>query len=760
MAVSVSPIKIISDLGYDPWEIESDEDYLRALKEATNEISIANPSDGRISMLMEEVRRVRADRKAADPKFKARKTKINVGSFLGRDAEPQKLLGPSKDQNKKTASGGLVDTIDSIAEAVGRIENTLIEQKKLDEDKIKNDKQLSENLDRDNEESRLGKVTGFLKKAGDKIIAPVQGIFSQIFGFIKKLILGKIFLNIIKWFGNPANQGKIDGVIKFFSNNWKKLLSLYLVFGTGIGKFVRFITKVAIKGVLRLGVLLAKIAAAKGVKGARGFAKMLGGKKGAMIATGVTAVTSLAMYGGVNKMLGGGEKEEPQKFNKGGKVRGQGDKDTVPAMLTPGEFVMSKGAVQQYGVDTMEAMNAAAGGTNTPVLMPDKKRKGFPGGGRPYAPTSNAGVVTDPKEIQEQEAYMLKFVNEERAFQGLPPLTNLTYAPGVELTKMRGPGPRTKETSDTNIDFNKGIKTTSKSKTVDGKTTFSGGMSLITQEDRDKFFAENPHAKALLDLKDQIELDNLGADISASAKMAGGGLVLGYKGGGLILKNNRVNLKHPDIDLMAPQYGLSNEQFTKILENSHRGQLRRARAKAELFASKGLEVPEKGLGYTNKPIISKEDTQQETNKKKSGGGFGLKRMIGGAADQLTGNLFDFDKRSGGGLIRKTAGALGGLFGGGSKPNADKVMAKEPKIKQIKIPAEGLDSLLIKIASKQDIKTPVGQPSLSGPKITVMQENKSINTPMNEGGADGGKAIPNFNVGYGSARKMKQLGISR
>ena len=26
--------------------------------------------------------------------------------------------------------------------------------------------------------------------------------------------------------------------------------------------------------------------------------------------------------------------------------------------------------------------------------------------------------------------------------------------------------------------------------------------------------------------------------------------------------------------------------------------------------------------------------------------------------------------------------------------------------------------------------------------------------------DGGKTIPNFNVGYGSARKMKQLGISR
>ena len=36
-----------------------------------------------------------------------------------------------------------------------------------------------------------------------------------------------------------------------------------------------------------------------------------------------------------------------KNVNKGGEVPGTGDKDTVPAMLTPGEFVMSKGAVQQ-----------------------------------------------------------------------------------------------------------------------------------------------------------------------------------------------------------------------------------------------------------------------------------------------------------------------------------------------------------------------------------------------------------------------------
>ena len=37
-------------------------------------------------------------------------------------------------------------------------------------------------------------------------------------------------------------------------------------------------------------------------------------------------------------------------------------------MLTPGEFVMSKGAVQQYGLDTMKSMNAAGGGTNIPMV--------------------------------------------------------------------------------------------------------------------------------------------------------------------------------------------------------------------------------------------------------------------------------------------------------------------------------------------------------------------------------------------------------
>ena len=98
------------------------------------------------------------------------------------------------------------------------------------------------------------------------------------------------------------------------------------------------------------------------------------------------------------------------------------------------------------------------------------------------------GTVTDPKEKAQQENYMLKFVNEERAMQGLEPLNDLTYAPGVELTKMMGPGPKTKEESHTDFDFNTGMKTTTRSKTVDGKLTgFEGSSSQITPEEREVF---------------------------------------------------------------------------------------------------------------------------------------------------------------------------------------------------------------------------------------------------------------------------------
>ena len=73
-----------------------------------------------------------------------------------------------------------------------------------------------------------------------------------------------------------------------------------------------------------------------------------------------------------------------QGFNKGGEVPGSGNKDTVPAMLTPGEFVMSKGAVSKWGAGTLASMNAAGGGTNRPSVMSH-----YSGGGSVLKSTTN-----------------------------------------------------------------------------------------------------------------------------------------------------------------------------------------------------------------------------------------------------------------------------------------------------------------------------------------------------------------------------------
>ena len=77
----------------------------------------------------------------------------------------------------------------------------------------------------------------------------------------------------------------------------------------------------------------------------------------------------------LSQELNGGGIVQPKRFNKGGKVPGSGTGDIVPAMLTPGEFVMSKGAVDQIGADNLMAMNAEGGGTNKPKMMK------FAGGG-------------------------------------------------------------------------------------------------------------------------------------------------------------------------------------------------------------------------------------------------------------------------------------------------------------------------------------------------------------------------------------------
>ena len=102
-----------------------------------------------------------------------------------------------------------------------------------------------------------------------------------------------------------------------------------------------------------------------------------------------------------------------QNLNKGGKVndtdndKTNNDEDSVPAMLTPGEFVITKDAVEKVGVDTLKGINAAAGGTNEPKPLGTAEDLGSFSIGRldPNAIGNNALIerrsqTSDKKEVE------------------------------------------------------------------------------------------------------------------------------------------------------------------------------------------------------------------------------------------------------------------------------------------------------------------------------------------------------------------------
>ena len=161
MAVSTSPVKILLDLEIDLDNLSSEENYLSALIEATNILSISNPGDGRIEILQEEIKRIRSERKAVDPKFKTKKTTISAASLLGRSAnkEPQKLLSASKKMvdRKRMVSSSLETIVSFIAEKLTSIESTLLEKQKLEKKNAESNRKVVENLGREKEERGRGK---------------------------------------------------------------------------------------------------------------------------------------------------------------------------------------------------------------------------------------------------------------------------------------------------------------------------------------------------------------------------------------------------------------------------------------------------------------------------------------------------------------------------------------------------------------------------------------------------------------------------
>jgi hypothetical protein len=127
-------------------------------------------------------------------------------------------------------------------------------------------------------------------------------------------------------------------------------------------------------GAIGAASIAAQIAAAKKAKAeeerlaaiakqnAQWAAKVAAMNAAANAAANSAAAASVGYGGGSGgrfgmQALSSGGMAKPKYFAVGGKARGT---DIIPAMLTPGEFVMSKYAVDSYGVDKMKAINSGS----------------------------------------------------------------------------------------------------------------------------------------------------------------------------------------------------------------------------------------------------------------------------------------------------------------------------------------------------------------------------------------------------------------
>ena len=439
-STATSPVKILSDLGIDVMNLSSQEDYKSALVEGLAKLQYTGEtSSERFKILKDEVLRVKREKlKAEDPtyttkeerpEFTVKKSTITgaafkKGSSVGRAEnvaadttgtsaiqkwQPPGALQQADDISKDSsplASAGLLSAVQAIAASVDNIVGIMKDQADAQKEAAEDSHVAAEEKEGKQREKGLEtKVFSGLKKTGEKIIKPVKNLFQKIFDFFMNVFLGRAFVKIIEWFSDPANKEKISSLFKFLKDWWPAIVAGLIAFASPILGPIGVIA--GIVALLMWGVPKV-LDAAKFVGNLVGkvWAFLKGGPDGDNKVD--TSTRKQDRHGDPSRRQGGdkegkegasqlkqGEEQQKQDVNQpqqpaekmasGGEVPGSGDKDTVPAMLTPGEFVMSKGAVKKWGMGTLEGMNAAAGGTNIPTTVQTRADTNVPGalGGNP-----------------------------------------------------------------------------------------------------------------------------------------------------------------------------------------------------------------------------------------------------------------------------------------------------------------------------------------------------------------------------------------
>tara|TARA_B100002019_G_scaffold275029_1_gene272528 strand:- start:7015 stop:9132 length:2118 start_codon:yes stop_codon:yes gene_type:complete len=264
------------------------------------------------------------------------------------------------------------ENLEDILKGIDSIRETLAEEKKLEEKKSKKDRRDDEKERRAKKEKRLESniFKGIAKTVG-KVLSPVKSIFDKIMNYLTTVFLGRVAMSIFEWFSDKENTDKIKTIFRFVKDWWPAMLGGLILFGgalLGPVGLIAAITGLAIAFVPKLFDATKQLLGF-GEKTEKDAKKAEQDLKAAEEGVEVDSLLPPELQEAQSKKEETENLKEPVQMKGGGKVPGSGpNEDTIPAMLAPGEFVMSRGAVNKYGTDTLAGMNAMGGGTNRPMI--------------------------------------------------------------------------------------------------------------------------------------------------------------------------------------------------------------------------------------------------------------------------------------------------------------------------------------------------------------------------------------------------------
>ena len=344
----------------------------------------------------------------------------------------------------------LEDVLKSIREDVGGILAVIEKQTEVEEDAAAEEKQEAGKKRRaDREKDREAKAkpnTKAIPSLLGSITKPMKNLWDSIIKTFGILLAGWGINTLLKWWGDPANKANVKAFTEFITKALPVILkSILAIVALDIGfrilGFVKLIGLAAVKVAKGLGFLFAKTLAAirlnpwlSGALGITALGVGIGmmqrkGEERVADVTGDESFTANTMGSGLAVPVNPSpDKESPSRgrnpfeslFNQGGFVSGPEGVDRVPAKLTAGEFVMSKGAVNEWGIGTLMNMNAAGGGTNEPTGGKYEgggkvERTNYGGGllGR----TGKVGYLGDDRKVNrfpgpKNEAYFLQILRK------------------------------------------------------------------------------------------------------------------------------------------------------------------------------------------------------------------------------------------------------------------------------------------------------------------------------------------------------------